>query len=128
MAETQFSVELAALAAHLAARRELILERWLKAVEGDPDLASHSFLSRLEFYDHIPAILDAFERELRAGQRSETAAAETEQKEGAADHGLHRWQFGYNQSEVIREWDICISVWSRSSRTTPRRIATCTTV
>jgi signal transduction histidine kinase len=104
MAETQSSAELKALASHLAARREAILERWLKAVEGDPELASHSFLSRSQFYDHIPAVLDAFERELRAEKRSETAAAEREQKEGASDHGLHRWQFGYNQSEVIREW------------------------
>ncbi len=104
MAETQSSAQLKALASHLAARREVILEHWLKAVEGDPQLASHSFLSRSQFYDHIPAVLDAFERELRAEKRSETAAAEKEQKEGAADHGLHRWQFGYNQSEVIREW------------------------
>src|SRR5688572_19680435 len=100
MAETQFRDELAALASYLAARRELILQRWLNAVEGDPQLASHSFLSRSQFYDHIPVILAAFERDLRAEKRSETAAAEKEQQEGAADHGLHRWQFGYNQSEV----------------------------
>jgi signal transduction histidine kinase len=104
MAETQSSAELAALASHLAARREVILERWLKAVQSDPHLASYSFLSRSQFHDHIPAVLDAFECELRAEQRSETAAAEKDQKEGAADHGLHRWQFGYNQNELIREW------------------------
>jgi len=104
MAETQSSAELAALASHLAARREVILERWLEALQSDPHLASYSFLSRSQFYDHIPAVLDAFERDLRTEKLSETAAAEKEEKEGAADHGLHRWQFGYNQSEVIREW------------------------
>jgi signal transduction histidine kinase len=100
----QSNADLTVLAYHLAARREIILERWRRAVESDPQLASHSFLSRAEFYNHIPAVLDAFERELCARHRTETAAAEDEQKESAADHGLHRWRFGYNQSEVIREW------------------------
>jgi signal transduction histidine kinase len=105
MAETlQSNAELTALAFQLTARRETILQRWRSAVESDPQLASHSLLPRSEFYDHIPAVLDAFGRDLCARQRSETAEAEEEQKEGAADHGLHRWQFGYNQSEVIREW------------------------
>jgi signal transduction histidine kinase len=104
MAETQSSAELRALASHLAHRRNGILERWRKAVEDDPSLASHAFLSRWEFYNHIPAVLDAFERELRTEKDSETSAAEEEQKQGAAEHGLHRWQFGYDQSEVIREW------------------------
>ena len=104
MAETQSSAELATLASHLAAQREVILERWLEAIQSDPHLASYSFLSRSQFYNHIPTVLDAFERELRTEKLSQTAAAEKEEKEGAADHGLHRWQFGYNQSEVIREW------------------------
>jgi signal transduction histidine kinase len=105
MAETRnLDAALISVAYYLAARRETILERWRKAVEGDPQLASHSFLSTAEFYDHIPAVLDAFERELCAQQRTETVEAEDEEKEGAADHGLHRWRFGYNQNEVIREW------------------------
>jgi len=104
MPETAYKAELAALASHLGARRGLILDLWLKAVQTDPHLARHSRLSRSQFYDQVPAILEAFERELRAGHGSEAAAAEEEQREGAGDHGLDRWRLGYNQSEVIREW------------------------
>src|SRR5262249_43103187 len=61
-------------------------------------------LARKEFYDHIPAVLDAFDRRLRARYWSEEIDAAEEQKERAAEHGLHRWHHGYNQRDVMREW------------------------
>jgi hypothetical protein len=62
---------LAALADHLAGRRNAILENWRHAVDNDPALTTASSLARKEFYDHIPAVLDAFEQILRALQRAE---------------------------------------------------------
>ena len=100
----QRAQQLALLANYLTGGRDAILENWRHAVDNDPELSSASTLLRTEFYDHIPAALDAFERKLCARQRSETAEAAAEQKERAAEHGLHRWHHGYNQQDVMREW------------------------
>ena len=61
-------------------------------------------LTRAQFIDHIPAVLDAFEWRLSAELTTEHARAREEQKESAAEHGLHRWQQGYNQPETMCEW------------------------
>jgi signal transduction histidine kinase len=100
----QRAEQLALLADYLTGRRNAILENWRHAVDKDPQLTSASTLLRTEFYDHIPAVLDAFERKLCARRRSESAEAAGDQKERAAEHGLHRWHHGYNQQDVMREW------------------------
>jgi len=99
----QRAEQLALLADYLTARRNAILEDWRHAVDNDPELSSASTLLRTEFYDHIPGVLDAFEHKLCARRRSETAQAAGDQKERAAEHGLHRWHHGYNQQDVMRE-------------------------
>jgi signal transduction histidine kinase len=96
--------ELSRLAVYLAERREQILRSWLRAVELDPELTTPSGISRTQFNDHIPQVLDAFEHRLQAEDESEKEQARSEQKRSAAEHGLHRWQQGYNQRETIREW------------------------
>jgi len=96
--------QLALLAARLSGRREAILRRWRDAAESDPELTTASALSRTQFYDHIPEVLDAFERLLSARDRADRREAKAERQEGAAGHGLHRWQQGYQQKEVMREW------------------------
>jgi signal transduction histidine kinase len=101
---TPIKAELSRLAVHLAARREQILRNWQRAVELDPELTTPSGISRTQFNDHIPQVLDGFERRLQAEDESEKAQAQSEQKRSAAEHGLHRWQQGYNQRETIREW------------------------
>jgi signal transduction histidine kinase len=101
---TSIKSELARLATHLAGRREQILRSWLRAVELDPELTTPSGISRAQFNDHIPQVLDAFGHRLQAEDESDKAQAHSEQKRGAAEHGLHRWQQGYNQRETIREW------------------------
>jgi signal transduction histidine kinase len=95
---------LAALARHLAARRNVILRNWQRSVELDPELTTSSGLSRAQFNDHIPQVLDAFERRLQAQDPVEKELAFEDQKASAAEHGLHRWQQGYHQRETIREW------------------------
>ena len=61
-------------------------------------------LPRAQLDDHIPALLDAFERRLRLHTIKETAAFKEEGKGDASAHGLQRWQQGYDLREVTREW------------------------
>src|ERR1700676_2744851 len=88
----QIRSELAALATHLAARRADVLRTWQAAVELDPELTTSSSLSRAQFNDHIPQVLDAFERRLQAENAADREDAFAEQKKSAGEHGLHRWQ------------------------------------
>jgi hypothetical protein len=53
---TETQEQLAALSAHLGARRPAILEAWRAVVDNDPDLTTGSSLSRTQFNDHIPDI------------------------------------------------------------------------
>ena len=98
------SAALEQLANFLAEQREHILTAWRRAVDADPDLTTASTITRAQFNDHIPAVLDAFERRLSARFATERAAAREEQKDSAAEHGLHRWQQGYDQPETMCEW------------------------
>jgi signal transduction histidine kinase len=92
------------LASHLRARRKSILAAWREASERDPTVTTSSALSRAQFYDRIPEVLDTFERKLAARRRMEKGELAVEQQESAAAHGLHRWQQGYRLREVLREW------------------------
>src|SRR3954447_7365051 len=83
---------LAALAAHLEARREAVLESWRRAADADPSLTTGSSLTRAPVRDHVPPLLDAFGRALRGGAQDTPPGAG--QAEGA-EHGLQRWQQGY---------------------------------
>jgi signal transduction histidine kinase len=96
--------QLVALASHLNQRRDSILATWRNEVKRDRKLTNTSALSSAQFYDHIPAILDAFERNLSARETADLLDATEDQKEIAAEHGLHRWHHGYNHQEVMREW------------------------
>ena len=96
--------QLSALAAHLAERRDAILSDWRRAVDQDPQLTTASTITRNQFIDHIPAVLDAFERRLCAEDSAERTQAVSDQREHAAEHGLHRWQQGYNLTETMCEW------------------------
>lgn len=102
--------DLVALADHLHDRREELLHAWHTSVETDPDITTVSTLARTQFIDHIPRILDAFEQQLRAHDTEEAAAAKV--REGAAEHGIHRWLHGYHYRETMREWghlQLCLS-------------------
>jgi signal transduction histidine kinase len=95
---------LASIATGLAARRPAILQRWREAADADPELTTMSALSRAQFFDHIPEVLDAFDRRLRARRPDEHAEAARDERNGAVGHGLVRWQQGYQQRELMREW------------------------
>jgi signal transduction histidine kinase len=88
-----------ALAGHLRHRRDALMLEWHRAVKRDPDLNQGESLPRAELFDHIPALLKAFEERLHGSADPVEPAA----VEPASAHGLQRWQQGYDLREVIRE-------------------------
>ena len=98
------STHLATLASELSARRDLILQAWRRAVAEDPRAESGVKLSRAQFFDHIPQVLDAFEQRLRAPTNAQDTDAEDESRRMAAEHGIVRWQQGYRLQEVMQDW------------------------
>lgn len=99
------SVQLNLLTEHLATRRKMILQAWRKAIGSDAQLTTARALTRGQLNDHIPQVLDAFERKLRSrpgGQEAQAADRLTKKEE--VKHGLHRWQQGYRLPELMREW------------------------
>lgn len=99
----KYAAPLAALARHLADRRDAVMAAWRTAVTNDPTLTTGDSLPRAQLHDHIPALLEDLERRLTANGALERAEAEDEQKGDAAAHGLHRWQQGFDLGEVTRE-------------------------
>ena len=102
--EENLAGELTAFARRLAARRNAILVSWRRRVQEDPALAHASHLSLAQFYDHVPTLLDQLERELCATDHAEQERAVEEEKRSSAEHGVVRWQQGYNLVEVMHEW------------------------
>lgn len=96
--------QLDALSSWLVERREQLLQQWRDAVRCDAELASSEGLSARALDDHIPSIIDDFARRLRAARAREASQAERRQQSDAAEHGLHRWQQGYDIREAMREW------------------------
>ncbi|HSI07069.1 MAG: sensor histidine kinase [Rariglobus sp.] len=99
---------MADLSDYLATRREAILQAWSRAVDADEKQTTASSLTRAQFNDHIPGILDAFERRLRAGVEDD---AKQDGKADEVKHGVTRWQQGYRLQELMHEWghlQICL--------------------
>jgi signal transduction histidine kinase len=96
--------QLAALASHLATRREAILQAWRKAIDRDPEMTTGAALPRAQLDDHIPDLLHRFGETLRSATGKKDAALKEEDKADASSHGLQRWQQGYDLREVTREW------------------------
>ena len=88
---------LQALADHLASRRDHIVATWRSTVEADKTLTTGAALGRTQMVDHIPALLEGFETQLRE------PASDPSHRGDAAAHGLHRWQQGFGLAEVARE-------------------------
>jgi signal transduction histidine kinase len=96
--------QLGSIAAALLARRDAILEAWRAAGEPAPERGIASSLSRAQFNDHIPAVLDCLAYTIEAWPNEQSTLAGQIQSERVCDHGLQRWQQGYQLRELIREW------------------------
>jgi len=106
------AAQLDALASELLQRRDIILDEWRRT--GDPAAKGgiESSLSRVQFNDHIPAVLDCLAHTLRGWPGEEDLAGAQNQHEKVCEHGLQRWQQGYQLRDLIREWghlQICVA-------------------
>jgi signal transduction histidine kinase len=91
------ALALSGLATYLAARREAILANWRTACEADAGLRTPSVLSREEFNDNVPLMLNGLEQCLRGSREN------VDIHHNAAEHGLHRWHKGYELNELLKE-------------------------
>jgi signal transduction histidine kinase len=109
------------LATYLEKHIEDILIAWRKAVDGDERLVAASRLKKLEFEDSISISLKLLIDQLREGRgftqegsadgNEDANWADKKESNLAHDHGLHRWQEGYEIDELILEWGhlhICV--------------------
>ena len=104
--------QLSALATGLLERREAILAAWRAAGEAAPERSIATSLSRAQFNDHIPAVLDCLAQTLEAWPGEQDSRAEQIEIERVCEHGLQRWQQGYQLRELIAEWghlQMCVS-------------------
>jgi signal transduction histidine kinase len=85
------------LSAYLAARREAVLNTWRTACQTDPAFNTTAGLSREDFNNKVPFMLNEFERRLRQ------QPLEVDVGLLAEEHGLHRWQKGYVLHELLSE-------------------------
>ncbi len=96
--------QLSALAADLRARREAMLDAWRAYGDAVPGRNIAATLSRVQFNDHIPDVLDALSNSLEAWPEETNPISEEIEDDEISEHGLQRWQQGYSLSEVLREW------------------------
>jgi hypothetical protein len=98
------NAQMAGLAAHLGNQRKSILKRWRTATEEAPGVSIASTLTRVQFNDHIPGVLDAYNRVLQSWPNAASTSSQLDEKEQINDHGLQRWQQGYQLRDLTREW------------------------
>ncbi|HEY0787889.1 MAG TPA: HAMP domain-containing sensor histidine kinase [Thermoanaerobaculia bacterium] len=91
------------LAAALRERRDAILSAWRAAGEEEPGRSIAPSLSRTQFNDHIPAVLDCLGHTLEGMPDEESDENEANR---VCEHGLQRWQQGYQLPELVREWGL----------------------
>ena len=85
------------LPTYLFARREAVLNIWRSSCEADPTIYHTANLSREEFNDQIPVVLDLFDQQLRGQPLSHNLI------DIAREHGLHRWHKGYPLHALLSE-------------------------
>ncbi|MGZ7080014.1 MAG: sensor histidine kinase [Thermoanaerobaculia bacterium] len=96
--------QLSALASELRDRRDAILAAWRAAGEAAAEQTIAASLSRAQFNDHIPAVLDCLGHTIQDEPGAVDPLASTLQTERVCEHGLQRWQQGYQLRELVREW------------------------
>jgi signal transduction histidine kinase len=74
-----------------------MLANWRTACESDPALGTTASLTREEFNNKVPFLLNELQH--RLGEQPE----QTPISLLAAEHGLHRWQKGYALHELVTE-------------------------
>jgi signal transduction histidine kinase len=96
--------QLDALSTYLGQRHEQLLSLWREAIRSDGELTTSSALSRSALDDHIPSIIEDFAARLRSARDHDSLGIGRRPRQDAAEHGMHRWQQGYDIREIMREW------------------------
>jgi len=87
------------LVSFLRSKREGLLNNWREVCERDESLSSKASFSREEFNDQVPVLLNILELRLLKHVKSDDLL------QVASEHGLHRWQSGYELHELIIEFE-----------------------
>ncbi|MCF0055065.1 sensor histidine kinase [Dyadobacter sp. CY356] len=104
MAENSKSEQVLALVGFLRSKRESILNYWRQVCEQDENLNSKASYSREEFNDQVPLLLNIIEKDLL------DEPSENDLIQVANEHGLHRWQSGYDLHELIIEFELLFKI------------------
>jgi signal transduction histidine kinase len=97
---SDFSQPLAEVVNYLFTRRESLLNSWRTICENESGTGKVSQLSREEFNNQIPTILDILE--LRLLSKPQQVILDV----AAQAHGLHRWQKTYSLIETMGELNV----------------------
>lgn len=104
MTETTIQ-QLKIIGRHLATRREAILQAARTEAHRDPEQTTVNSLTRAQFNDHLPPVLDAFAEKMQSDpDQPQVEPADHERVEDEIKHGIHRWQQGYRLRELLHEW------------------------
>ena len=96
--------QLATLASHLTSRRAAILQAWRSSVDKDRELTAPSSLPRTQFNDHIPELLNAFEKRALARTGTGTAADLLSEFPMTAVAATLHDLWGKNAAGIYRNW------------------------
>ena len=88
---------LSQLAAYLFSRRELLSNNWRSRCQDDALMPAGANLTREEFNDRVPELLNILNEQLQA--RSD----ETDICQKAGEHGFHRWHKAYTLIATLAE-------------------------
>ena len=86
------------IAQHFREREAQILDALKRRAERDRHMTTASAISSVEFMDHLPQVLSAFESHLLAQSPRSKIQALEEEKARAWEHGFQRWHLGYDPS------------------------------
>ena len=92
------------LASELLRQRDAILHSWRAVSEAALGRNIGSSLSGAQFNDHIPAVLECLAHTLQSFPDEHDRVSGEAETQMVCEHGLQRWQQGYQLLEVIREW------------------------
>lgn len=96
---------LAKIADYLRLKRPKILQQWHTISVNDEEMTTPNALSKKEFFDHIPQILDLIDHELRFSDIDDRWKNSRVKASKLKQHGLSRWQQGFNITEVVQDWN-----------------------
>lgn len=94
------------LADSLLESRESIIEQWQARANKDPKMDVLDTISRREFLDHVPQVLDTLDKRLRTFHLDVDESSADRFREVVFDeHGLSRWQQGFDIVHLVRDWN-----------------------